>query len=224
MKLGCKPEYDEKSRNYPVSTLLTANSKSMRSYTWRLKPEVMLDQGNQGSCVGHGWAHELLARPAEVPNSTHADAVSIYYDAQRLDSFKGGEFPGASSFSEGTSVLAGAKATMITGFIGGYSWAFTFEEFGLGVTRRGPAVVGTHWMDRMNTPDAEGIVSATGSIRGGHCYLVLGYNMRTDLYICANSWGPKFGILGKFYIPSTDMERLLSNGGVACFADRRVTK
>lgn len=223
MKLGCKLEYDEKSRNYPVTKLMKTSSSFVRSYTWKLDAKVMLDQGNQGSCVGHGWAHELLARPAAVPGVSHDKAVSIYYNAQRLDVFKGGEFPGAESFSEGSSVLAGAKATMITGLIGGYYWAFTFNDFLLALSRRGPAVVGTNWHRDMNTPGEDGAIHASGSTLGGHCYLVCGINVKTRMLTIANSWGTSWGIYGKAYISFDDMELLLSNG-VACFASRRRVK
>lgn len=220
MKLGCKPEYDARSRNFSVDKLTTG--KKPRSYTWRLN--TILDQGSQGSCVGHGWAHELLARPAEAKGINHDKAISIYYNAQRLDRWEGGEYPGASSRNEGTSVLAGAKATMITGLIGGYYWAFTFSDFILALSRRGPAVVGTDWRHNMSYPDASGVIHATGAVEGGHCYLVYGINTRTEMLLIANSWGTGWADNGRATISFADMQMLLADGGVACFADRRRVK
>jgi len=222
-KFGCKPEYDEKSRKFPVSLLLGGKVKEPRSYTWKLDPVVMLDQGSQGSCVGHGWAHELLARPAAVKGVTHDKAVDIYYDAQRLDQWEGGEYQAALTYNEGSSVLAGAKATMITGFIGGYYWAFTFNDFLLALSYRGPAVVGTDWYRNMNTPGVDGMIHASSSVLGGHCYLVCGINVKTRILTIVNSWGSSWGLEGKAYISFDDMEMLLATGGVACFASRRKT-
>lgn len=42
---------------------------------------------------------------------------------------------------------------------------------------------------------------------GGHCMLVIGYNMKTKLFMVRNSWGVKWGDKGNCYIPFKYMEQ-----------------
>ena len=39
---------------------------------------------------------------------------------------------------------------------------------------------------------------------GGHCILIIGYNEKN--FICVNSWGTKWGVQGKFYLPYAYIE------------------
>ena len=95
-------QFDDRSRNYPIRAQITPKQASKpRSYTWSVGKG--LDQGNEGSCVGFSWAHELIARPAVFLYADYNYARNqIYKAAQEID-----EWPGVAY--EGTSVLAGAK-------------------------------------------------------------------------------------------------------------------
>src|SRR5688572_15007850 len=108
-KLDRLIEFDEKSRSFPIRTLVA--DKQPRSYSWR--GNVVLDQGSEGACVGFAWAHELNARPVVVPDIDAADARSIYTDARKMDEWPGEDY-------EGTSVLAGAKVVQAAGHITEY--------------------------------------------------------------------------------------------------------
>ena len=197
-------EFDERSRQFPVRTLVA--DKPRRSYTWRVG--VSLDQGNEGACVGFGWAHELSARPAVRPQ-TNEDAFRIYHEAQRVDAWPGEDY-------EGTSVIAGAKIVKSLGFMDEYRWAFGEHDLALAVGYKGPAVLGTYWYSGMDNPvvDSAGRrwVKPTGSIRGGHCYIVHGYSVPLNAYKAWNSWGAP----SEFWISSNDMSVLLANQGEAC--------
>jgi hypothetical protein len=200
------PEFDPKSLAFPIRTLVA--NKTRRSYTWSVP--VMLDQGNEGACVGFGWAHELAARPAPVPNITNQTGFTIYHRAQQLDEWAGEDY-------EGSSVLGGAKAVTEMGYIHEYRWALgpgaeaAENDLALAVGYKGPAVMGTYWYNDMFNPDADGYLRPTGGIAGGHCYLVHGYNLKRG-YKVWNSWGT--GFYG--YITPADMITLLANDGEAC--------
>lgn len=205
------PEFDPKSLEFPIRTLVA--NKSRRSYTWSVP--VKLDQGSEGACVGFGWTHERAARPKEHPEMTNADAFAIYHRAQQLD-----EWPGENY--EGTSVLAGAKVAIEKGWISEYRWALgpgaaaAENDLALAVGYKGPAVMGTYWYNDMFEPDANGYLRPTGGIAGGHCYLVHGYSL-TKGYKVWNSWGT--GFYG--YISPPDMITLLQNDGEACIVTIR---
>lgn len=200
------PEFDPKSLEFPIRTLVA--NKARRSYTWSVP--VALDQGQEGACVGFGWAHELAARPTPVAGITNERAFAIYRRAKQLDQWAGENY-------EGTSVIAGAKTVMELGYLKEYRWALgpgaaaAENDLALAVGYKGPAVMGTYWYNDMFTPDAQGYLRPTGGIAGGHCYLVHGYNLKMG-YKVWNSWGT--GFYG--YISVPDMITLLANDGEAC--------
>ena len=200
------PEFDPRSLEYPIRTLVA--NKARRSYTWSVPVE--LDQGREGACVGFGWAHELAARPVQVPGITNDRAFSIYRRAKQLDVWPGENY-------EGTSVIAGAKAVMELGYLKEYRWALgpgaanAENDLALAVGYKGPAILGTYWYEGMMEPDVNGYLRPTGNIYGGHCYLVYGYNLKTG-YKVWNSWGT--GHYGN--ITPADMITLLANQGEAC--------
>ena len=77
------PEFDEKSRQYPIRSLLV--EKVLRSYTWSvgarclLLPQLYLNQYSEGACVGFGYSHWKAARPLLVKNLTNEDARQLYF-------------------------------------------------------------------------------------------------------------------------------------------------
>lgn len=219
-RLGRIPRFDPRSRNFSIRDAVT--ERSPRSYTWRCRPH--LDQGQEGSCVGHGVTHELLARPAEVPGLDHAFARKLYFDAQRIDDWPGGAYPGASPFYEGTSVLSGVKVAQKLGYFDSYRWALSFDDFLLGLSHAGPAVIGVNWWTDMMEPDEDGFLWDSGQIEGGHCLLVKAINLGAKYVTVHNSWGTGWGNGGDAKINFDTMRTLLSNEGEACFFVGRHTK
>ncbi len=214
-------QFDERSRGYGIMAAI--GTKSPRSYTWHC--DQVLDQGPDGACVGFGVAHELIARPAEVKGITDSYAkTKIYWEAQKIDPWIGGSYPGANPFYEGTSVLAGAKIAKKLGWIDEYRWAFGVEELKLGVGYNGPAVVGIPWYIGMFYPDSNNYIHPTGSIAGGHCVLVNSINVKENRFTIHNSWGSSWGKNGEVYISFNDMDKLLRSNGEACFFLHRHNK
>lgn len=209
-------EFDEESRQYPIRTLLTPSQleEPARSYTWSVP--VMLDQGNEGACVGFAWAHEIAARPWPDKNITDDYAQAIYYWAQRND-----EWPGENY--SGTSVLAGAKAvTEWLARISEYRWAFGLDDLVRTIAYKGPVVLGLNWYTGMMRPDSTGRIRPTGQVEGGHAilacrvtgerYSVSSMQRRVYLY---NSWGKSDGWPWG-WLSWDDAERLLHERGEAC--------
>jgi len=213
-------QFDERSKNFPIMKLIPEAKRKFRSYTWRCN--TCLNQGPYGSCVGHGIAHELAARPSEVPGMTTKYAKEeIYWKAQMEDPWPGGDYPNASPKYEGTSVLAGVKVAQRLGWFDSYYWAFSLEELIYGVGHRGPAVLGTYWFDGMMQPDEKGLIHPEGGKAGGHCYLVKGVDINRELLRILNSWGKPWGIDGECYITFDDMRYLLELQGEAVFFEKR---
>lgn len=206
-------QFDERSRAFPVMATITPTKP--RSYTWRV--DSWFDQGMEGACVGFAWTHELAARPKVITGLTNQFArEQVYWAAQALDHWEGGAYPGASPFYEGTSVLAGAKATQNLGYISEYRWAFGLDDLRMAVGYKGPAVLGINWYDGMFQPDAEGRIQPTGTVRGGHAVVAYSNSERYGRFRLWNSWGPEWGQNGSCWVSHEDMDRLLREDGEAC--------
>jgi hypothetical protein len=206
-------QFDEQSRNYPVRATLDP-SLSPRSYTWSCGEH--LDQGAEGACVGFSLTHELIARPKVV---TGVDAKfareQIYWEAQRIDPWEGGSYPGAAPVYEGTSVLAGIKVLRALGYIKEYRWCFGLDDLVMAVGYKGPAILGVAWYDGMFDPHSCGHLHVTGSRIGGHAIMCKGVSVKNRTFTLHNSWGPAWGNGGDALISWDEMERLLHESGEA---------
>lgn len=205
-------KFDPKSREFPIRTLV--GDKQPRSYTWRLP--VYLDQRNEGACVGFSWSHELAARPAEVQGITDETARQVYFEAQKIDEWEGGAYPGASPFYEGTSVLAGAKAVQALGKIKEYRWAFGLNDALLAIGYAGPGILGCWWFEGMMQPDEKGFVRPTGRAVGGHAIIVRGISVKNKTVRLSNSWGKDWGLGGDCFMTWEDFEKVLMAEGEFC--------
>lgn len=220
-KLTRIKQFDENSRNFPIRALSVG--KAPRSYTWRCNE--WFDQGTEGACVGFSLGHELSARPAEVRGLTYDYLVKdVYHEAQKIDPWSGGSYPGASPFYEGTSVLAGVKVLHKRGFFGSYRWAFGINDLVMGLGYNGPAVLGINWYSGMYEPDNNGFIKPTGYVAGGHAILARAINVKKGYITLRNSWGKNWGINGDCYISIEDMDKLLRENGEAVFMLNRTAK
>jgi hypothetical protein len=171
-----------------------------------------LDQKQTGHCVGFGKAQfcNTLGSENIDDHYTDADGHAIYYECKIID----GE-PGAEN---GSSVHSGAKALLNRKRIKGYAWATKTAEITAWILNYGPVDVGTDWYDGMFTPNSLGFIKPTGSIAGGHDYIIIGVDDTFSYYIIKNSWGPDWGIKGCAKILISDFEKLLNANGEAMVA------
>lgn len=171
----------------------------------------VLNQGQEGSCVGHGFAHELLATPFPIKGLNHPRAVAIYKKAQTLDQYPGENY-------QGTSVLAGAKAVMqlYPGTMESYRWATNLQDVVATIGYHGPVVLGVSWYQGMYEPDSKGFIHVSGNVIGGHCLLALGVDIAKNAVLLHNSWGEDWGIKGQCWISFDDIKRLLQEHGEGC--------
>ena len=207
------PYFDVRSLSYAIADLFKKD-QPLRAYTW--KCNAVLDQGNEGACVGFAMAHELIAQPKVVKGIDAKFArEQIYWAAQRIDKFKGGSYPGASPKMEGSSVLAGIKVLKELGYVTEYRWAFSINDLALAVGYKGPAIIGIPWYEGMFKPASCGCLHPTGEKVGGHAIAVVGVNPRRQTFTLHNSWGPKWGNNGRAKITFDDLEKLLKESGEA---------
>jgi hypothetical protein len=217
------PYFDPASRNYSVAETFTPGQQPV-SVLWTLPPgSDILDQGQEGSCVGFGTTNELRYSPVPIPDLDAKFArQQIYWPAQRSDNMPGGSYPGATPAYEGTNVICGVKVAQKLGFYGSYHWAFSEADLATSLAI-GPAILGVTWYSRMMRVTAGGYIAPTGTVAGGHCILCVGVNVTAGYYVLQNSWGPTWGVnRGCCKITRRDMARLLADQGEACIITQRL--
>jgi hypothetical protein len=168
-----------------------------------------LNQELTSRCIVYDIGGVLMASPNRHRRDifTPAYLADRYLWAQRND-----EWPGEEPAYYGTSLNAGCKAFREVGLIDSWYHARSMSDVEAWILTKHPVSVGVTWYSSFDTPDPKtGIVTiAPGAFaRGGHAFMVSGYNRETGLFHCQNSWGPGWGIYGRFKIPYDVMERLL---------------
>lgn len=191
---------------YPMTSFLS-DRKKLETKIWPTGP--VLNQGVEGSCVGHAWAAWLMAEPTVTMDGP--SPYLIYTEAQKRD-------PWADEPHEGTTVAAAASWLLDQGHIERFVWARNAREIANWIVTYGPVVLGTAWFESMHTVNSLGFVKPEGEIVGGHSFLAHGFDVDLNAFLCINSWGPAFGKNGHFYIAFRDMDILLRSFGEACSA------
>jgi len=225
--LGRRPEKKPQQQNFllraemPVTVTLVPRVAWWDNGAW-------LDQGQTGTCVGHGCAHRMEDSPITHPHDV-VDPFDVYRRACKLDPWPEND---SGDVNFGTSVDAGARALKQMGLISAYYWAFdlaTADRF-LRTPKEdggGPLIIGINWYESMFNPvwkkDALGdfrwfidIDESEGGIAGGHCLVVNGRNPERKTWRLKNSWGRSWGVEGRVSMSDADMARLISEGGEFC--------
>lgn len=219
-RLGRHVHHDPRSRTYGISEDLIPSTYVTATHKVRIP---VLDQGNLGSCTGNaaeGFAGTdpvygaipatVKARPTGDAAADEKQAVALYSAATRLDNVRG-VYPPTDT---GSSGLAVAKASQAAGLISGYQHAFSLDT-ALKALAVSPLIVGVNWYSGFDNPDGNGLVKVSGSVRGGHEFLLYGINAETGHVLARNSWGTTWGVQGAFQFSFDDLGRLLDEQGDA---------
>lgn len=226
-RLGRHVQHDPRSRDYPVREVAKVQLRSVKHQ----RRGSIFDQGHYydpktkkyislGSCTGNAMAGCLNTVPfvpahGKTKLRHERDAVAIYSQATAIDEVDG-EYPPDDT---GSSGLAVAKVALAHGWIASYKHAFSLDA-ALTALQDSAVITGTDWLTGMDRPDANGIVHAVGSLRGGHEYLARGFELASTndpildgLVWFDNSWGLDYGIKGHFFMPARDWGNLLEAEG-----------
>jgi len=204
--LGRLPEFDERSRGFravsPFTELLAPVTK-----TWRRG--TAYDQGQTPQCVAFTGKGILNTAPwsGMVPYRTRIRySTQEFYDgAQRNDQWPGENY-------DGTSALGLGKYLLSKGLISEYRWNFGLADTLLALSYTGPVGIGVDWWTKMFSP-VDGFVEIGGQVEGGHEVELIGVNVEHEYVIGMNSWGPYWGLNGRFRMRYDTLNQLLMSGG-----------
>jgi len=210
-RLGRHVEHDERSWGYRFGIIDPASLKTVHHRHYG----GVLNQGQLGSCTGNAAAQCVNTVPLHTAGEVclkEAQAVEIYELGTRLDSVPG-EYPPDDT---GSSGLAVAKACVKLGHITSYKHAMGIEE-ALTALQKQPVITGVVWYEGFDTPDDTGLVKIAGQIRGGHEFVVVGYEhhetINDSIVDCINSWGSAWGVNGRFRFTVRTWKKLLAMSG-----------
>jgi len=187
-----------------------------------------LDQLKEGSCTGHGSAHELAQGPVQVPGMTNAAGLELYRANQAEDRREG------RVYDSGATVRATCQALLRAHRVTGYVWNKGLADT-VRALRVGPVALGIDWSASQYETTAAGLVVVGGEWVGGH-FIVLGGRQVTDdgmppaLQLVrkfgpgswwVNTWGRKYGVgvpqlgvtKGCGFVPDDKLDLLLSRQG-----------
>jgi hypothetical protein len=195
------PHFDERSKDHRLAAPATRATYRL----WHL--DERNDQGQDGACVGFGTGHRLAAAPIEVSGVDYAFSMKLYNEAKTRDPWPGEDY-------DGTAVLAGIKTAQAWGYVTSYKWCFTLQDYISAILTEGPVLVGVNWLDSMFDPNPRThVLDCSGSVAGGHCFILRGVNTHTRMFRMTNSWGPDWGYHGDASISFADWEKLMADQG-----------
>jgi len=202
------------SRDRLFSLKAPAAAPNTKYKFWYTSPAF--DQGWTSQCVAYSGVKLLDSGPIRNTQAKLDFTFSdLYTECQKNDQWEGEDY-------DGTSVRALLKVLKNKGYISRYEWAFDVQTIVNHVLTTGPMVVGTTWTNDMFNADSKGFIRATGSIAGGHAYLIKGVNTETKCsdgtvgaFRIINSWGAGWGNRGCASISFADFDKLLKDDGEA---------
>jgi hypothetical protein len=212
--LGRRIEHDDRSRLYPFK----ADRRTLVSVQ-HLSNIDILDQTDIGACTFFATEGAVGCDPFfdTLPTGTELNfenGVKGYSRATVID-----EFPGwydiIKQFEDtGSSGLAAAKVAHEWGWINGYRHAFTLTD-ALSALQTRPVITGFSWYSSFDDPTFDGMVSIASNAfpRGGHEVCADGYDANFGHVWFRNSWGPDWGLHGRFCMTVETWGRLLAERG-----------
>lgn len=230
-RLGRRHALDPNDKKYPMRLLLDPLReqffpRGLPIGTRHYRPGAVLDQGDTGTCVGHGWRGWLDGAP--LMTKSGPNPFDLYRAFVLQDEWDDNDNEATASNDElqaGTSVRAGAKVLQEQGRIKNYLWAQNAEDVrAWHLAGFGTVVLGITWREGMFEPDRDSYLSNTGPIAGGHCVKTTGWSDDHNAVRIQNSWGRMWGESGRAWIRRDDLDALILEDGEACAAvEQKIT-
>ncbi len=190
-------------RDYLLMDFIPIKRGTTRSERLWHYPAKPLDQGTTPHCVGFGIAGFGNSLPVQ-DHYHNPDGNAFYYECKIVDNEPREE--------NGSTVRSAARVMRARGLISHYAFAHSMAEVRWWLLNEGPLLAGTPWTYSMFAPDSDGMVTVTGDVAGGHCWLLEG--VKGSVYYGRCAWGT-WGLNGNgmFLIREDDLRQLVRQGG-----------
>ena len=230
-----------KDKRKETDYLLTAGpSKAIPEVTDLSKflPKVR-NQGNQGSCVGHGIGGILTGKAIQL--GVFEEWFSprwIYYGGRYLGGYVNYDNGTEPRFALDWCLKKGCALESVWQYQSGFNPApppdaaytealkrplLTYTRVVDGVDGICSALagnslvaVGSPWYNKWGDTDSKGRLSKIkcwDKLAGGHEYILWGHNLSNELFGCQNSWGEDWGSAGRMYLPFQAINQFKRHGG-----------
>lgn len=230
-RLVAKDERDVPMRVALQPTMAAAFPLGVPEGSRHYKPGKILNQGNTGTCVGHGWTGKFHGAPIMQQLPQNMTPFDFYRMLVLFDEYRDNDSEATapnSGLQYGSSVRGGAKAAVKLGIIGGYVFTTNVEEVrAWHLTGKGGVVLGITWKSNMMNTDADGFINFSGNVEGGHCVCSTGWSdtvKKNGKIVRAirlqQSWGLPWGDDGKgrMWMSEDDLAAALADDGECCAA------
>lgn len=202
-RLGRHVLHDPRSRDFPADQAPAVVSVQHAAQG------LPLNQGDIGSCTANALCGARNSGPDRLPSDpilAEADAVKLYELETKLE---GQPYP---PNDPGGSGLEVCKAAVQLGLITSYTHAFGVDQALRALVLR-PVISGIAWYTSFDTPDSTGLVEIKpgATIRGGHEIVADGIDAPNKLVWWWNSWGPTYGVGGRFCMTWDTWSQLLKD-------------
>jgi hypothetical protein len=204
-RLGRHVEHDPRSRDFAASRApQIINVKHQAT-------GLPLDQGHIGSCTANALCGALDSDP-NLSGGTALDeqeAIKVYELETQME---GKPYP---PNDPGGSGLMVCKAAQQMGLISSYQHAFGVQHALEALVQR-PVITGIKWYSSFDNPDPQtGLVAIApgATVRGGHEIVADEIDADNKLVWFWNSWGPSFGVGGRFCMSFDTWDQLLQDMG-----------
>jgi hypothetical protein len=184
-----------------------------------------LDQGEVGSCTANALVGALNTVPhwaTGQPTLAEPDALQAY--SLEEQALYGQPYPPEDNGGTGKDVCDAGRRL---GWLSFYQHAADIRGALLALVAR-PVITGVNWYSSFDSPDSTGLVTITPDayVRGGHEVVATEIRVPADVNVgnmlanldrivvgLWNSWGPGWGVGGRFYWTAATWHQLLSEGG-----------
>jgi hypothetical protein len=213
--LGRKPfRRDDRDWLYRDATshLLDAASDFFASKWWEMHgADFRLDQGAEGTCVGHALTNNFLAKPRPHVMYPQFETVETSHQYARAAYLA---FTGDTSYQQGANMRDAVDWALREGLVAAYYRCTSVPEITDAILGTGPVFFASSWYRSMFSPysgnDNEYVrVDPSSGYAGGHAYLLTGVDLEPTagppFVRMENSWGADWGRNGTARITLDDL-------------------
>lgn len=162
-------------------------------------------------CAGSGRLYEAIPRdnprrPTQDVSFNERLSQEVYEAARKVDGRR----------QDGAFLTSAARIAKRFGLVGGVRWVNSLDDV-LKALQYNPVVFGGAWYSSFDEPADDGlaVIKEGAWPRMGHAYTMDELDTENQLVGCTNSWGPCWGLSGRFYMPWSLVRFLLAGGGEA---------